>query len=284
MWCRGAWLASDDDGAGTPSAAPPSLLLHASSCAAALFATASFEWDDAWSFYFIACSHRTNFALDTPTLDAAGVSATERHLMRLWVLWLLLNRCVCCAAFGASLRVGLSVPGRRAGAAVLFSHFSLRHRLAVGCQAHACSSRALGAEGTMDSAAPLRVVGVFGCTGSGKSTVTQSSCALSMHARSPIARLSAHLNQKPETRNPKPARWPGLALLFLTAIELAHKAWRDMSACNERRSAKRWLLRSGLNVQKLFMGITSSLHPIAAHRYLWCANNQRVERGARERF
>jgi hypothetical protein len=204
--------------------------------------------------------------------------------MRLWVLWLLLNRCVCCAAFGASLRVGLSVPGRRAGAAVLFSPFSLRHRLAVGCQAHACSSRALGAEGTMDSAAPLRVVGVFGCTGSGKSTVTQSSCALSIHARSPIARLSAHLNQKPETRNPKPARWPGLALLFLTAIELAHKAWRDMSACNERRSAKRWLLWSGLNVRKLSLGITSSLHPIAAHRYLWCANNQRVERGARERF
>jgi hypothetical protein len=80
MWCRGAWLASDDDGAGTPSAAPPSLLLHASSCAAALFATASFEWDDAWSFYFIACSHRTNFALDTPT----GCRYTSRiNLMRL---------------------------------------------------------------------------------------------------------------------------------------------------------------------------------------------------------
>ena len=53
-----------------------------------------------------------------------------------------------------------------------------------------------------------------------------------------------------------------------------------MSACNERRSAKRWLLRSGLNVQKLFMGITSSLHPIAAHRYLWCADSHR---GRRER-
>jgi hypothetical protein len=160
----------------------------------------------------------------------------------------------------------------------LFSPFSLRHRLAIGCQAHACSCRALGADGTMDSAVPLRVVGVFGCTGSGKSTVTQSSCALSIHAPSPIARLSAHLNQKPETRNPKPARWPGLALLFLTAIELAHKTWRDMSACNERRSAKRWLLWSGLNVQKLSKGITSSLHPIAAHRYLWCADSHLARR------
>ena len=143
--------------------------------------------------------------------------------MRLWALWLLLNRCLCCAAFGASLRVGLFVPGRRAGA-VLFSPFSLRQRPAFGCQAHACSSRAWGDDGTMDSEVPLRVVGVFGCTGSGKSTVTQSSCALSIYARSPIARLrrahpppclSAPLNPKPETRTP--LFWT--SSLFRTAIE-----------------------------------------------------------------
>jgi hypothetical protein len=43
MWCRGAWLASDDDGVGTPSAAPQSSLLHASSRAAALPATSIFR-------------------------------------------------------------------------------------------------------------------------------------------------------------------------------------------------------------------------------------------------
>ena len=40
---------------------------------------------------------------------------------------------------------------------------------------------------------------------------------------------------------------------------------------------------SGLNVRKLSTGTTSFLHPIAAHRYLWCADSQRARKERRKR-
>ena len=46
------------------------------------------------------------------------------------------------------------------------------------------------------------------------------------------------------------------------------------------RSAGCW---SGLTVRNLSTGITSSLLPIAAHRYLWCADRQRARKERRKR-